>query len=91
MILTFGNRQAVKWSCVWKARVGKVHMYGLAASQLLERLKEPNSSLTVCGTRWPPAGGLYDGLRCQQIIAAPFAVLLGSIGVVARLPISTGC
>lgn len=61
-----------------------VHGYGLAASQLA-RISKHNLPLTICVDKVAASGGYMMACLANTIIAAPFAII-GSIGVVARLP-----
>ena len=64
---------------------GSVTGYGLVASQL-ERLKTHNINLTVVVDQVAASGGYMAAVIADKIIAAPFA-MVGSIGVVANVPI----
>lgn len=64
---------------------GSVTSYGLAASEI-GRLKEANLKVTVLVDEVAASGGYMMAVVADKIIAAPFAYI-GSIGVVAQLPI----
>ena len=63
---------------------GRVHGYGLAASQL-QRVREHGLSLVVAVDQVAASGGYLMAAVANKVIAAPFAVV-GSIGVVAEIP-----
>lgn len=63
---------------------GRVHGYGLAASQL-QRVRERGLKLVVAVDQVAASGGYLMAAVANQVIAAPFAVV-GSIGVVAEIP-----
>lgn len=63
---------------------GLVHVYGLAASQLL-RIKEKKIALTITVDKIAASGGYMMACVADRLIASPFAVI-GSIGVVSQLP-----
>ena len=63
---------------------GRVHGYGLAASQL-QRVREHGLNLVVAVDQVAASGGYLMAAVANQVIAAPFA-LVGSIGVVAEIP-----
>ena len=63
---------------------GRVHGYGLAASQL-QRVREHGINLVVAVDQVAASGGYLMAAVANKVIAAPFAVV-GSIGVVAEIP-----
>ncbi len=63
---------------------GRVHGYGLAASQL-QRVRERGLKLVVAVDQVAASGGYLMAAVANRVIAAPFAVV-GSIGVVAEIP-----
>ena len=63
---------------------GRVHGYGLAASQL-QRVREHGLNLVVAVDQVAASGGYLMAAVANKVIAAPFAVV-GSIGVVAEIP-----
>ena len=63
---------------------GRVHGYGLAASQL-QRVREHGLKLVVAVDQVAASGGYLMAAVANRVIAAPFA-LVGSIGVVAEIP-----
>ncbi len=63
---------------------GRVHSYGLAASQL-QRVRERGLNLVVAVDQVAASGGYLMAAVANRVIAAPFA-LVGSIGVVAEIP-----
>lgn len=63
---------------------GRVHGYGLAASQL-QRVRERGLRLVVAVDQVAASGGYLMAAVANEVIAAPFAVV-GSIGVVAEIP-----
>jgi len=63
---------------------GAVAAYGYAASQL-QRIKDRHIKLTVAVDKVAASGGYLMACVADEIIAAPFAII-GSIGVVARVP-----
>ena len=63
---------------------GRVHSYGLAASQL-QRVRTRGLKLVVAVDQVAASGGYLMAAVAHQVIAAPFAVV-GSIGVVAEIP-----
>lgn len=63
---------------------GRVHGYGLAASQL-QRVRSQGLKLVVAVDQVAASGGYLMAAVANQVIAAPFAVV-GSIGVVAEIP-----
>jgi serine protease SohB len=64
---------------------GAVTSYGLAASEL-KRLKDAGLSVTILVDEVAASGGYMMAVVSDKIVAAPFAYV-GSIGVVAQLPI----
>lgn len=64
---------------------GSVSSYGLAAAELY-RLKEAGLNVTVLVDQVAASGGYMMAVVSNKIIASPFA-FVGSIGVVAQLPI----
>lgn len=64
---------------------GAVSTYGLAAAEL-KRLKDYGLNVTVLVDEVAASGGYMMAVVSDKIIAAPFAYI-GSIGVVAQLPI----
>ncbi|MDD9962990.1 MAG: protease SohB [Gammaproteobacteria bacterium] len=63
---------------------GRVHGYGLAASQL-QRVRQHGLNLVVAVDQVAASGGYLMAAVANKVIAAPFAVV-GSIGVVAEIP-----
>ncbi len=63
---------------------GRVHGYGLAASQL-QRVRRHGLNLVVAVDQVAASGGYLMAAVANKVIAAPFAVV-GSIGVVAEIP-----
>src|SRR5699024_12755195 len=63
---------------------GRVHGYGLAASQL-KRWRDNGLRLTVAVDKLAASGGYMMACVGERIVAAPFAII-GSIGVVAQIP-----
>ncbi len=63
---------------------GRVHGYGLAASQL-QRVRQHGLNLVVAVDQVAASGGYLMAAVANKVIAAPFA-LVGSIGVVAEIP-----
>lgn len=63
---------------------GRVHGYGLAASQL-QRVRQHGLNLVVAVDQVAASGGYLMAAVANRVIAAPFAVV-GSIGVVAEIP-----
>lgn len=68
-----------------KSPGGSVNTYGLAASEL-SRLKPAGLSLTVLVDQVAASGGYMMAVVGDKVVSAPFA-FVGSIGVVAQLPI----
>ena len=66
---------------------GTVTGYGLAAARL-QRLRAARVKLTICVDQVAASGGYMMAAVADRLIAAPFA-MIGSIGVVAQIPIST--
>ena len=64
---------------------GSVNTYGLAASEL-SRFKPAGLTLTVLVDQVAASGGYMMAVIGDKIISAPFA-FVGSVGVVAQLPI----
>jgi serine protease SohB len=64
---------------------GGVSEYGLVAAQL-ERVKKYNLKLVVLVDTVAASGGYMAAAVADEIVAAPFA-MVGSIGVVAQIPI----
>lgn len=64
---------------------GSVSSYGLASSEL-KRLKDYGLNVTILVDEVAASGGYMMAVVSDKIIAAPFAYI-GSIGVVAQLPI----
>ena len=62
-----------------------VHEHGLAASQLA-RIKDRDIPLIVSVDKVAASGGYLMACVGDRILAAPFAII-GSIGVIAQLPI----
>ena len=65
---------------------GTVTGYGLAAAEV-SRLRDRKIKVTVSVDQVAASGGYMMACAADKIVAAPFA-LLGSIGVVAQVPIS---
>ena len=63
---------------------GLVNAYGLASSQL-KRIKDAGIHLTIAVDKMAASGGYMMACVADTLIAAPFAII-GSIGVVAKLP-----
>ncbi len=63
---------------------GPVVTYGLAASQLI-RLRNAGFKTIACVDKIAASGGYMMCCVCEEICAAPFSIL-GSIGVIARIP-----
>ncbi len=63
---------------------GRVHGYGLAASQL-RRVRDRGLRLVAAVDQAAASGGYLMAAVANRVIAAPFAVV-GSIGVVAEIP-----
>ena len=63
---------------------GIVHMYGLAAAQLM-RIKSRHIPLIVTIDKVAASGGYMMACIANKILAAPFAII-GSIGVIIQLP-----
>lgn len=68
-----------------KSPGGSVNTYGLAASEL-SRFKPAGLTLTVLVDQVAASGGYMMAVIGDKIISAPFA-FVGSVGVVAQLPI----
>lgn len=68
-----------------KSPGGSVNTYGLAASELA-RFKPAGLTLTVLVDQVAASGGYMMAVIGDKIVSAPFA-FVGSIGVVAQLPI----
>lgn len=64
---------------------GAVTSYGLASSEL-KRLKDAGLTVTILVDEVAASGGYMMAVVSDKIVAAPFAYV-GSIGVVAQLPI----
>jgi len=63
---------------------GSVSEYGLASSHIL-RLRNAGITVVACIDTVCASGGYMMACCCDEIVAAPFA-LVGSIGVVAEIP-----